>query len=411
MLATSATQPKPGNTKTPRSQPLQPLWWENPLARDGSAHLSTSLQISRTDILRMSTALVATIGDRVACGSGHSSHEPQALAHPQPSTADGINHGAPGPAHSKVRDLESQKAGGNDCGHCYETTAGVAHEHRDIDGVDIGRYEETPSARVTSGLLMARGSSQEWGKGSTNGEASTESTRYSESSSSSSSNNNNNKPRPQFHLERLDCITGSHVEGDIFGNYHQERVSEHDADGHANEAAHAAEHPRSDHLMEIKAELQQASGSKPAAASAKHGQDSTQPCFRFAAGSQHSCSTHRQPPSTSVLEAPYLAALGQSSLDERSQGRRVLADVLNSLSQVSATRQDAQGRPTGVQREGKGSLPDTPSVSCLLWLLPPIALHDGFMCTQAIPPLIFCGHASQQQRIGSHYPRHLTSKA
>ena len=359
------------SAKPPGSQTLQPLWWENPLALDSNAHPSASLQISRTDILRMSTALVATIGNHVDCGSRHSSHKPQACAHTQPSMADGINPDAPGPAHSQGDKISSLKAGGNGRGHCYAPTAGVA-EHCDIDRIDTGRHEGAPSARATFGLPPAHGSSRECYDGSTNGEHSMGSTRFPDSSSCSSSSN---KPRPHSHVDRPGCVTGSRVARAIS----QEEITEQEADEHANEATHAAEHPCSDHRPEAKAEQQQASGSRTPAASAMQGKESIRPCFRFAAGSQHSCSTHQQPPSTPRFEAPYSAAIGQGSLDERAQGRKVLADVLNNLPQTSASHQEAQGRPNGVRRGGRGSLPDTSSVSRLLYLSLNTGRHDDVL--------------------------------
>lgn len=105
------------------SQPLQPLWWENPLAFDSTALTSASLQISRTDILRVSSAVKAATGKH---GNSPQSH---LLHHEHQPASVMAAHAADNSAQNcgSQEQADARAAFHSDGGHAAEGTLRTDH--------------------------------------------------------------------------------------------------------------------------------------------------------------------------------------------------------------------------------------------------------------------------------------------
>ena len=219
------------------SQLLQPLWWENPLAFDSTAQTSTSLQISRTEILRVSSAIKAATG-----GHGTVGHSPQSHL---------------------LHQVEGQPASVM-AAHAADSTA------------------------------------QNW---------------------------------------------GSHEQG-------------HETAARQSQLSHAAAGTlRPDHRADDLLNVQHGLASHACRASPWQEQNITHTSFTFVAGCHHG--SNQQVSCAPSPEEPASAVPDQDSITDGASGRRVLADVLNSMHETPRHGHAMQGLPKAAPGTGAGPVPGT----------------------------------------------------
>lgn len=140
--------PVPEDAEPAGSQPLQPLWWENPLALDNTALTSASLQISRTEILRVSSAVKAAT----------KKPDPDSIS-PKPYLRDLVGkpefivaaHAAEGAAQewSTGQQADADATVQSQPGH-----AGLGHVTRDHFASHLTNVQRSPGSSMSEGVQM-----------------------------------------------------------------------------------------------------------------------------------------------------------------------------------------------------------------------------------------------------------------
>ncbi|KAK9826283.1 hypothetical protein WJX74_005704 [Apatococcus lobatus] len=285
--ANHSIHPNQENLEPPGSQPLQPLWWDNPLALDPNADPSASVQISRTDILRMSTALVAMIEQNVGSRRRSISHSPKTGAQDQSGAAEGIETDR----HDSVR------TEGNIC-----------------DGHEARSSSQLRTCKQGSILNNTRR------KGQLN-----------------SKSHNLDPGSPGVPIDSASHMTTHTLDSSAQAFSRISQAAEHDIFQIEDELA-TAEQICTDSPASIRADQQQCIDSRTRAVAATDSPVGTHTGFTFVAGCQHSCPPQLQLPLSSAAEAPGPMDTGKGSRRDCASGRTVLADVMNSRQQNPPTQ-------------------------------------------------------------------------